>query len=63
MSLQFRIHEQTFNLENQSSHPDLWGRLLYLIVPYVVLLIVSYCFHRKSVESQLTFPIYPLPSF
>jgi hypothetical protein len=57
-----RLHEQNFNLNDQNSHPDLWGRLLYLIVPYGVLLIISFFFHRKSIESQLAFPIYPLPS-
>lgn len=57
-----RLHEQNFNLNDQNAHPDLWGRLLYLIVPYALLLIVSFCFHRKSIESQWAFPIYPLPS-
>jgi hypothetical protein len=60
--LLLRLHEQNFNLNDQRSHPDLWGRLLYLIVPYVLLLIVSFCFYRKSIETQWSFPIYPLPS-
>lgn len=62
MSLKFRIHEANFNINDQNSHPDLYARLLYLIVPYALLLIISFCFHRKSIESQITFPIYPLPS-
>lgn len=60
--MHFRLHEQNFNLNDQNSHPDLWGRLLYLIVPFGLLLIISFFFHRKSIESQLAFPIYPLPS-
>lgn len=60
--MQFRLHEQNLNLQDQNSHPDLWGRLLFLLVPYGLLLIVSFCFHRRSIESQIDFPIYPLPS-
>lgn len=62
MVLQFRIHESSINSADQGYHPDLWGRLLYLIVPYAVLLVVSFIFHRKSIESQIAFPIYPLPT-
>jgi hypothetical protein len=60
--MHFRVHEQNFNLSDQNSHPDLWGRILYLLLPYGLLLIVSFCFHRRAMESQIDFPIYPLPS-
>jgi hypothetical protein len=60
--MHFRVHEQNFSVGDQNSHPDLWGRLLYLLVPYGLLLVVSFFFHRKSIESQIDFPIYPLPS-
>lgn len=50
------------NWDNQKAHPDLIGRILFFAVPYVFLLIVSFFFHRKSVDAQFKFPIYPLPS-
>ena len=36
--------------------------LLYFALPYGVLLVISFCFHTKSVEQQMAFPIWPLPS-
>lgn len=63
MSLQFRIHEQNMNFQDQGVHPDLIGRILYFTATYLFLLIISYLYYSKSVESQLTFPIYPLPGY
>lgn len=62
MHLQYRIHSASLNLSDQNEHPDLVGRLLYFLVSYILLLVVSYLYHRKSVASQLAFPIYPLPN-
>ena len=62
MHLTYRIHAANLNLNDQNVHPDLVGRLLYFLVSYIILLVVSYLYHRKSVASQLAFPIYPLPN-
>ncbi len=54
-------HEQTMNFDNQGSHPDLAGRLLYFLLPYGILLAVSFIFYSKSVTAQMAFPVYALP--
>jgi hypothetical protein len=55
-----RLHDPVMNIDDQASHPDLAGRLLYFIPTYLLLLVVSFFFHRKSVTAQLSYPIYPL---
>jgi hypothetical protein len=51
------------NFNDQNVHPDQIGRILYFAATYLALLIISYLYYNRSVESQLTFPIYPLPGF
>lgn len=51
------------NFNDQNVHPDQLGRILYFAISYLFLLIISYLYYNRSVESQLTFPIYPLPGY
>lgn len=51
------------NFNDQNVHPDQFGRILYFTLSYLFLLIISYLYYNRSVESQLTFPIYPLPGY
>ena len=64
MTIQFRQHYLTedFHLQAQDTGQTLMNILLYFGMPYGVLLLISFCFHTKSVESQMAFPIWPLPS-
>jgi len=65
MTLQFREHLISSNSHFDAPTADsnqIVNILLYFALPYGILLIVSFCFHTKSVESQMAFPIWPLPS-
>jgi hypothetical protein len=61
MHLRLGSHLAELRLNDQNSHPDVVGRFLYFLASYILLLVVSFFFHRKSITAQLSFPIYPLP--
>jgi hypothetical protein len=60
--MHFTVHQQEFSLSNQAAHPDLWGRIIFLAAPLALLVIISLCFHKKAMEAQAAYPIWPMPS-
>lgn len=64
MTIQFREHYLTedYHLQANNSSSRIVDILLYFALPYGILLVISFIFHTRSVQSQITFQIWPLPS-